>query len=137
MYKIIKNNVVIDVNNLFLKEHQTKHVLVKTTVEDCNFIISSDGLTLYTTAWCWGVEDSKYKPEKVEAILIDEEEYLQLREQLQLNKTIEYIVQPETQEPQIITPDLTENEKVEVLDAIAMKRKILELEELVQQLLKK
>ena len=45
-YKIIKNNTVIDVNNVFLHENPKNHILTETTYEHVHFIVSSKILRL-------------------------------------------------------------------------------------------
>jgi hypothetical protein len=98
--------------------------------------MASDGSEVYFTDW---TAESRYPIDYavyVEAIIIDEEEYLQLLEQLEINKKIEYVEKEKLEDVEIITP-IEPEQQVEVLDTLAMKRKILELEELVKQLLNK
>lgn len=134
-YKIIQNNQVIDVNNQTFKAQKYPHILVPSNDFYCEYIMSSDGSQLYFTSW---TVESKYPIDSAiytDAIIIDEEEYLQLLDQLKTNEKIQYI-EKEEEEIEIITP-IEEDQQIEVLDVIAMKRKILELEELVKQLLNK
>lgn len=134
-YKIIQNNQVIDVNNQTFKAQKYPHILVPSNDFYCEYIMSSDGSQLYFTSW---TAESKYPIDSAiytDAIIIDEEEYLQLLDQLKINEKIQYIEKGE-EEVEIITP-IEENQQIEVLDAIALKRKILELEELVKELLNK
>lgn len=131
-YKIIKNNMIIDVNNVFLSESQKNHILTEASYEHAHFIISSDRKQLYKTSWCNGLENSAYQAEFVNAEFIDESEFNQLKEQLQ-NNVVEYVDKKEGN-VEIITENTQETE---VLDMIAMKKKILELEALVAQLLQK
>lgn len=49
-YKIIKNNMIIDVNNVFLSESQKNHILTEASYEHAHFIISSDRKQLYKTS---------------------------------------------------------------------------------------
>ena len=73
--------------------------------------------------------------EQVDAIKpIEEDEYNELLQQLSDNTPIVYKKEVESETP-VVTEEL--EEKPEVLDTLAMKRKILELEELVKQLLNK
>lgn len=139
-YKIINNNSIIDVNNIFYKVQRKPRMVVPCEPKECEYVVSSDGNTLYYSAWTRASQYPISVATYVDVIeLIDEKEYLKLKEELQVNqKPIEYIEvqEPVIEEPEIITP-ISEEEKPEVLDMIAMKRKIIELEKLVQQLLNK
>lgn len=131
MYKIIKDNYVIDVSNTFLAENSGNHALVSTTEDNIHFLLSSDGKTLYKAPWCYGYIFSKYNAVMVDAVKISEEEFLELKEQLQLEPVV---YEPEKEE-QVITEET--NSEQEILDPVEMKKKIIELEKLVQQLLNK
>lgn len=135
-YKIIKNNTVVDVNNVFLclsKKHSD--VLIPCDVRYTQYLQSSDCEQLYRTTWTAEVENDQYSAEFVEVVLIEEEEFLSLQEALQTKQEIIYEVKDnnivEVKQPQEVAP------QPEVLDAIAMKRRLIELEALVQELLKK
>lgn len=134
-YKIIKNNQIIDVNNVFLclsKKHPD--MLMPCEVRYTQFLQSSDNEQLYTTNWTIPVQHPCYVSEVVDAIIIEEEEYLTLKKELQNNNIIAYQREKEmiNEEEDIETPN-----QPEVLNINAMQRKILELEELVKQLLNK
>lgn len=131
-YKIIKDQMIVDVNNVFLHENPKNHVLTDTTYEHAHFIASSDKQKLYKTHWCGGIENSAYHVELVQAEFIDEAEYNSLKQQLE-TADVQYIEVKNQEEPVIVEP----KEDVRVLDNIEMKRRILELEELVRQLLQK
>jgi hypothetical protein len=131
MYKIIKDNYVIDVSNTYLKENEYNHALVETSASQAHFLLASNETTLYKAPWCYGHVDSNYKAIEVIAEPIDQEEFDALKQELQIG-SIEY---NETKED--IVTETPVKETTEVLDALAMKRKILELEELVRQLLNK
>jgi hypothetical protein len=135
-YKIIQNNQVIDVNNQTFKAQKYPHILVPSNDFYCEYIMSSDGSQLYFTNW---TAESKYPISSAvytDAIIIDEAEYLQLLDQLKINEKIQYVEKEQLEEIEVITP-IEQEQQVEVLDTIAMKKKILELEELVQKLLNK
>ena len=132
-YKIIKNNMIIDVNNIFLCENKKNHILTETTYEHAHFIISSDRKNIYKASWCNSLENSVYHVEVVEAEIITEAEYTELQQQLQ-NDVIKYIDKKEDNTIEIVDDSADD---VQVLDVMAMKKKILELEALVAQLIKK
>jgi hypothetical protein len=136
-YKIIKNNTVIDVNNVFLclsKKH--REVLMPCDIRYTQYLQSSDCEQLYRTTWTAEVENDQYNAEFVEAVIIEEEEFLSLQEVLQTKQEIIYEVKDNNivevkPQPEEVAP------QPEVLDVIAMKRRLVELETLVQELLKK
>jgi hypothetical protein len=47
MYKIIKDNLVIDVSDVYLAENAHNHALIRTSKDDIHFLLASDGATLY------------------------------------------------------------------------------------------
>jgi hypothetical protein len=47
MYKIIKDNLVIDVSNVYLAENAYNHALIRTSKDNIHFLLASDGVTLY------------------------------------------------------------------------------------------
>ena len=132
-YKIIKENTIIDVNNTFLcisKKHPS--VLIPCDIRHTQYIQSSDCERLYTTNWTIPVSNDMYNAELVEAILIEEEEFLSLQEALQTKQEIVY----EIKQAEVEVVQSEETTQPEVLDTLAMKRRLIELEALVQQLLK-
>ena len=136
-YKIIKNNTVIDVNNEFFKTQKKPHLIIKCDPIECEYVRSSNGEKLYYSAWTATAKYPFKFPEWVDDIIpISEEEYLQLKEQLQVHQKIEYKENKQTQAIEVVSTTVNVEEP-EVLDMIAMKRKIVELETLVQQLLNK
>lgn len=136
-YKIIKNNTIIDVNNKFFKTQEKPHLMIECKPIECEYVCSSDGLKFYYSTWTTTAKYPFKFPEWVDEIIpIEEEEYLRLKEQLQINQKIEYKENTETQAIEVVSTTIN-IEEPEVLDMIAMKRKIVELEALVQQLLNK
>lgn len=134
-YKIIKNNTVIDVNNVFLclsKKHA--NILMPCDIRYTQYLQSSDYEKLYRTTWTADVENDQYDAEFVEAVIIEEEEFLSLQEALQTKQEIVYEI--EQVEVEVEQPEETPAQP-EVLDMIAMKRRLVELETLIQELLKK
>ena len=134
-YKIIKNNQVIDVNNVFLKGQKKHNLLVNTDIKHVEFLISSDKSTLYTTNWT-NQPKLPRDTEFVEAVIISEDEYNDLREKLQLNVTIEIV--EENPEPVIIEPkEIKPERKLEILTMQSLVKRVEELEKIVEQLLNK
>lgn len=134
-FKIINNNVVIDVSNICFKTQKKPHVLLNCSISECEYIPSYNGEVLFYSDWT-AIPKYPFKAEYARIEEIEKEEYLQLVDQLKADKKIEYIDKEQLEEIEIITP-IEEEQQIEVLDTIAMKRKILELEELVQKLLNK
>lgn len=137
-YKIIKNNQVIDVNDLFLKEQKKHHILLATEPKYAEYLISSDASTLYETNWTVEHSSDKYQAEYVEAEIISEEEYKKLKEQLQLDAVIEVVTNEGVAEPLIIEPaEVTPERKLEILSLQQLTKRVEELEKLVQQFINK
>lgn len=142
-YKIIQNNQIIDVNNQFFKAQEKPHLLVPCEPKYCEYICSSDGVKFYYSDW---TRESNFPfsfPERVDQIIIiDEEEYNSLKEQLNLEddgklNIIETTIEPEVVDVQTLEEPIEETQQVEVLTNAELRRRVLELEQLVQQLLKK
>lgn len=130
-YKIIKNNLIIDVNDVFLCYLQKHKKIVKCDLKCAQLIQSSDEKTFYTADWLCPLPKWA-SHEKVQAELISEEEYLQLKEQLQLDKTIAV---PVLKQEDIEEGEVEELPVEELMSANEMRRKILELENIIKQLL--
>lgn len=137
-YKIIQNNQIIDVNNEFFRAQYKPHILIKCEPQYCEYVRSSDGIKFYYSDW---TATSLYPvsfAEKVDQIvIISEEEYIQLKDQLQ-DIPITIFVEEEKEEEQEQLETIEEPEiQPEVMSSTELRRKILELEQLVQQLLNK
>ncbi len=134
-YKIIINNQIIDVANQTLKAQKKPHILVPCEQDECEYVASATTGRFYYSSWTVYVENPFSFAEQVDVIEpIEEDEYNELLQQLSDNTPVVYKKEVEFENPTIIE-EL--EEKPEVLDTLAMKRKILELEELVKQLLNK
>lgn len=137
-YKIIKNNQVVDVNDVFLKEQKKHHILLATEPKYAEYLISSDATTLYETSWTVEHSSDIYQAEYIEAEIISEEEYKNLREQLQLDVIIEVVENEEVAESLIVEPtDVTPERKLEILSLQQLIKRVEELEKLVQQFINK
>lgn len=134
MYKIIKDNLVIDVSNVYLAENAHNHALIRTSKDDIHFLLASDGATLYKAPWFYGHVASRYQAIPVDVVEITQEEYDQLKQQLQLNCTV--LVESDKPNETITDAPVKEPEP-QVLNVVDMQRKIEELEMLVKQLLNK
>ena len=85
-YKIIKDNKIVDVNNQFF--HHRKRGPISDSPEKANLIRLSSG-EFCRAPWTAPLpEEADYYP-LVNAVLIDEDEYLKLREELNLGPVIQ------------------------------------------------
>lgn len=130
-YKIIKENKIIDVNNQFF--HHRMRGPISDNPEKANLIRLSSG-EFCRASWTAPLpEEIDYYP-LVNAILIEEDEYLRLREELNLGPIIQ-------EEPVVIKEDAEETveapivEEPKVITAADLQAKIDQLEALVKQLL--
>ena len=120
-YKILNNGMVVDANFVFLKWAQNGAgvpFLTTCDIEEAQYIQSYDQKEIYRVRWLNPVDDGGMFP-TVEAVLIDEEEYNEIREQLDDG---EPIPDPDPE------PDPDPNPE-EVMTVEIMRRKIIELEE--------
>lgn len=128
MYKIIKDNYIIDVSKTYLAENMQNHALVNTIKDNAHFLLASDNITLYKAPWCYGHAASQYSAVNVEAEEITAEEFESIKQQLQIQP-----IQLDAKEENIQI--IEKEEKPQILNAHQMQQKILELEELIHQLL--
>ena len=134
-YKIIKNNTVVDINNAFFRYTKKHKNIIKCESTYAQLIQSSDGKNFYTTDWLCPIPEGVH-PEYIEAVIITEEEYNSLKEQLKVEEAIPIVEEPiETAETEVET--VPEQELEKVMSASEMRQRILELEKIVQQLLSK
>ena len=113
--------MVVDANFVFLKWAQNGAgvpFLTTCDIEEAQYIQSYDQKEIYRVRWLNPVDDGGMFP-TVEAVLIDEEEYNEIREQLDDG---EPIPDPDPE------PDPDPNPE-EVMTVEIMRRKIIELEE--------
>ena len=130
-YKIIKDNKIVDVNNQFF--HHRKRGPISDSPEKANLIRLSSG-EFCRASWTAPLpEEADYYP-LVNAVLIEEDEYLKLHEELNLGPVIQ-------EEPVVIKeeaakiPDQPIVEEPKVITAADLQAKIDQLEALVKQLL--
>ena len=99
-YKVIRNSTVIDVGFVFLKWNETKHKLYLCDVNEAQFVQSRDGDTVYHAEWLkpYPAEAGYYEP--VDVVMIDENEYDEIRAFLEDGEEIPYEPDDPTPEPQ-------------------------------------
>lgn len=125
-YKVISNGVVIDANYIWLK-WQTKHrILLGCEAHEANYIQSSDQEKVWRVQWLNPVPAGAPTFETVEAVEISEEEYLEIRKQL--DDGFEVVVPEEIPEEEIPEDTTIEAPRVEVMTPEEMRRKIVYLE---------
>lgn len=134
-YKIIKNNQVIDVNNKFLKLQRKHNILVDTDYKHAEFICSSDESTIYTTSWTSEVQNNK-NVQYVEAILINQDEYEQLKQQLELNHVEIEVTEDKQEIVEVIEPKEPQRH-FEALSLWKLEKRVTELEKIIAELQKK
>lgn len=133
-YKVIANGTVIDVNFVFLKWQEKHKILIGCDAEDAHFIQSSDQKEVWRVPWLNPVPEGAREYETVNAVEITEEEYLELKEQLDLGNIVEEPEEPEEILPEEGSDDTGNDDEVTdepVMTAEEMRRKIVSLEEQV------
>ena len=99
-YKVIVNGKVIDANFVFLK-YQSKHrILLGCDISEAQFIQSTDQAKVWHVAWLNPVPADAGEYETVDAVEITEEEYIEIRSQLDDGSEIDV-----PDEPDDIPPD--------------------------------
>lgn len=130
-YKVISNGVVIDANYVWLK-WQTKHrILLGCEPHEANYIQSSDQAHVWRVQWLNPVPADAPTFETVEAVEISEEEYLEIRKQL--DDGFEVVVPEEIPEEEIPEDTTTETPSIEVMTPEEMRRKIIYLEAALEE----
>ena len=88
-YKILKDGKIVDANFVFLKWDQNSaglKFLVECDIEDAHYIQTTDQKEIYRVNWLNPVEDNG-EFETVEATLISEDEFREIRDQLDEGET--------------------------------------------------
>ncbi len=131
-YKIIQDNHIIDVNNVFFCcASNNVDLLLECSSSTANFIATTDG-TLYITDWTRPVTNGAIVAPYIKAVFIDKAEYDELKSLLHNQQTVEIPIIDNNNE------QINRNEpQQEVVDIVALKQKILYLENVINQLLNK
>ncbi len=128
-FKVVRDGVVIDAGEMFLRWQEKNRVMVSCEPEKAQFIRSYDGETIWRVAWLNPAPQEAGSYETVEAALIDRQEFLDLRAQLDEGETVpepEPIVPEPEPEPE---PDPEQPEEEKPMTVAEMRAKILQLEE--------
>lgn len=132
-YKIIKDGVVIDANFKFFR-YQRKHLnIIKCDGKCAELVQSSDQKTFYRAEWLRPLPEKARHHEIAEVVIIDEAEYNELKEQLQLGNII--VPQSIEDEPVVDIEPVVEKPKRELILSIReLYERIQRLEEKVKKL---
>lgn len=128
-FKVVRDGVVIDAGEIFLRWQEKNRVLVSCTPEKAQFIRSHDGKSIWRVAWLNPAPAEAGSYETVEAALIERQEFLDLRAVLDEGETVpepEPIVPEPEPEPE---PDPEQPEAERPMTVAQMREKILRLEE--------
>ena len=125
-YKVISNGAIIDANYTWLKWQTKHHILLGCEPHEANYIQSSDQSKVWRVQWLNPVPADAPTFETVEAVEITEEEYLEIRKQL--DDGFEVVVPEEIPEEEIPEDTTIEAPSVEVMTPEEMRRKIVYLE---------
>ena len=131
-YKVIANGTVIDANRVWLKWQGKHRILIGCEPHEANYIQSYDQEKVWRVQWLNPVPADAPVFETVDAVEISEEEYLDLRSQLDSGLTpVEPEPEPEPEYPDPVEP---EPEPEVVMTPEEMRRRIVELTEHNQML---
>lgn len=87
-YKVIRDSCVIDAGEIFLRWQEKNRILVSCEPENAQFVQSYDGSTVWRVQWLNPAPAAAGTFETVEAALIDEQEFLDLRAVLDDGETV-------------------------------------------------
>lgn len=130
-YKVIANGTVIDANCVFLKYQEKHGILIGCDAAEAQFIQSSDQAKVWRTPWLNPVPEGIGEFETVEAVEISEEEYSEIKAQLDAG---EEVPEPEPEHPE--EPDAGDEETPStetVMSPEEMRRKLAEQQVQLQE----
>jgi hypothetical protein len=131
-YKVIANGTVIDANYIWLRWQRKHNILIGCEPHEANYIQSYDQAQVWRVQWLNPVPADAPIFETIDAVEISEEEYLDLRSQLDSGLTpVEPEPEPEPEYPDPVEP---EPEPEVVMTPEEMRRRIVELTEHNQML---
>lgn len=134
-YKIIVDGSVVDAAFTFLRWDERLNRLLGCEPKDAHFIQSHDGNTVYRAGWLNPVpEAASGLFDTVEAAIIEKQEYLDLRAQLDEGETVPEPVEPEP-DPDQPDPGPDQPEEEQPMTVAQMRAKIVELEEQIDMIL--
>jgi len=128
-YKVIRDGVVIDAGEIFLRWQTQNRILVSCPPELAQFIQSHDGSTVWHVQWLNPAPAEAGEFETIEAALIDRQEFLDLRALLDEGETPvepDPVIPEPDPEPD---PDPEQPEPEKPMTVAEMREKILQLEE--------
>lgn len=133
-YKIIKDGQAVDAAFTFLRWDERLGRLIGCEARDAQYVQSMDGETVYRVGWLNPLQDGAPAYETCECVLIDAQEYGDLKAVLEDGETVqEPTADAETpEEGQGETPEEGQSEDEEKPMTVAqMRAKIAELEEML------
>lgn len=130
-YKVIKNNLIIDVGTSFLRWQKRNSIILGSEVHNANYL-QTDNKMVYETDWLKPPTEGAPRYERVIAVEIDEEEYNNLK--IILGKEITIEIPKNTEEGKIQT---VEEIKILPLDYSSASTLLLSLTEQYNKLLEK
>lgn len=87
-YKVIRDGVIVDAGEIWLRWQEKNRILISCAPEDAQFIMSHDGADIWRVQWLNPAPAAAGSYETVEAALIDQQEYLDLRAVLDDGETV-------------------------------------------------
>lgn len=131
--KIIIDNKIVDVCSSYLRWISSKKCTTYCDAASAHYVESSDGTTLYRNNGLAPLFDGEMEYIEAEIVEITEEEYNQLREELNKDNVESIPIEEEIIQE---TSEIPEPEP-EVMSISAMRQKIIELTELIEKLTQK
>lgn len=125
-YKIIQDNKIIDVNYKFFR-YQKRHLnIIACSPEEAQLIQSSDNKEFYSTEWLKPLPNGVHCHKIVQARIIAEDEYNELKKELEISEVLLEPAQP--------IASMSENENIDEQSIQAPIEQVVNIRELYEKL---
>lgn len=136
-YKVIRSGTVIDVGFMFLKWSRKHRCMIVCDPSEAQFIQSSDQEQIWRVGWLNPAPPEAGVFETVEAVEINEEEYLAILLQLDNGEEIHDDPEPMPEESTEEEDNPDEEPQEAVMSVAKMRRRIASLEEQIREQVKR
>lgn len=108
-YKVVIDNTIVDAGCSFLKWVERNCFFMACEVDEAQFVQSSSGTIIWRDSWMNRIPDGVPEYEIASIVIIDEKEYLGIKEDLDKGLNLEI----EINEPQTVEPEMDSEEPVD------------------------
>lgn len=120
-YKVIINDIIVDAGHTFLRWVDRNHFFLECGIEEAEFVQSTSGEIIWRDTWMNKVLSNEPVYELAEIVIVDEEEYNELRKSLDANLHLEVTEDvPPVDDVAIIPEDATAEDEIKQPSPIVM-----------------